>query len=291
MEGGSLTELPDIAGDPAVLSMIALALEEDLGAAGDVTTASLVPRDTQSRGEIIARNACVVSGTTVASAVFSAVDDGLKVQVIKADGSHVKAGDILLAVEGAACSILTAERTALNFMQRMCGIATRTAQFVEKAGAMMVLDTRKTTPCMRSLEKYAVLCGGGCNHRYGLYDRVLIKDNHRKLWGRAGLGEAVKAARKHHPDLQIEIEVESIEELRDALTGRPDWVLLDNMPSELMRQCAILAAGKCKLEASGGIGLERIEEISRTGVDAVSLGCLTHSVVSADLSLELVEGP
>ncbi len=284
-----MSTLPNIAEDVAVVALIRMALEEDLDSAGDVTTSSLVPEEVRGTGHILARHSCVVSGADVAAAVFSQVESSLQVTILVPDGARAAKNDRIIEIAGPAGAILTAERTALNFMQRMTGIATLTAEFVAKAGDLMILDTRKTTPALRTFEKYAVLCGGGVNHRYGLFDRVLIKDNHRKLWGRAGLGEAVMAARKRCPDLEIEIEVESIPELTDALTGSPDWILLDNMTSDLMKECVRIADGRCKLEASGGIGIDRVEEIAATGVDAVSLGCLTHSAAAADLSLELAQ--
>jgi len=179
----------------------------------------------------------------------------------------------------------------LNFMQRLCGIATLTRKFVDAAAGTnaVILDTRKTTPNFRMFEKYSVLCGGGVNHRYGLFDRVLMKDNHRRLWreGDASrLDLAVAAARKKYPNLMIEIEVESFEELHSALAGKPEWIMLDNMTTAMMRECVAITAGRAKLEASGGITLERAREVAATGVDAISLGCLTHSARAVDLSLE-----
>jgi nicotinate-nucleotide pyrophosphorylase (carboxylating) len=192
---------------------------------------------------------------------------------------------------GPARAILVAERTALNFMQRMCGVATMTRSFARLVADLgtLVLDTRKTTPGLRFLEKYAVLCGGGANHRLGLYDRILMKDNHRALWRGADgsrLDLAVAEARRRHPDLQVEIEVESIDELECALLGLPDWIMLDNMDCDTMRRAVAINAGRARLEASGGITAANIRAVAETGVDAVSLGCLTHSVRSIDLSLE-----
>ena len=197
-----------------------------------------------------------------------------------------------MTIRGSARSILTAERTALNFLQRMSGIATLTSVFVDKARrhGVMILDTRKTTPTLRILEKYAVLCGGGRNHRFGLFDRFLIKDNHRRLWGHgqaARLGDAVHQARKRFPGLPVEVEVESEAELRSALDGKPEWILLDNMAPARLRCCVKICAGRSRLEASGGINLRNISRVAATGVDAVSLGCLTHSAPAADLSLEI----
>jgi nicotinate-nucleotide pyrophosphorylase (carboxylating) len=188
--------------------------------------------------------------------------------------------------------VLAGERTALNFLQRLSGIATLTRRFVDavREQGTTILDTRKTTPGYRWLEKYAVRCGGGSNHRAGLYDRVLIKDNHRRFWNEHEAGRldlAVRAARRRFPDVPVEIEVESPEELACALRGEPDWVLLDNMSPELLGECVRVCAGRARLEASGGITLANVRDVARTGVDAVSLGCLTHSAPAADLSLEV----
>jgi len=198
-----------------------------------------------------------------------------------------------MTIRGSARSILTAERTALNFIQRMCGVATITAQFVKAADnpEVDILCTRKTTPLLRPFEKYAVRCGGGVNHRYGLFDAVLIKDNHLASWERThgiGVGEAVAAARARYPELKIEVEVDTIEQLKEAIETRPDWVLLDNMPPPVLRECVALCKGICRTEASGGINLNTINAIAHTGVDALSVGALTHSVPSIDLALDFV---
>lgn len=283
-------DLPDLSRDPSVQAFIKAAIEEDVGSSGDVTTLALVPDSCVSSAMIIARHECIVSGAEIASMVFAGVDSSLDCRILIGDGDSAGEGAVILTVSGNAASILTAERTALNFMQRMSGIASRTAACVKEVEGtgVLILDTRKTTPCMRIFEKYAVLCGGGTNHRFGLFDRILIKDNHRKLWGRQGLGNAVRQARRSFPALEIEIEVESIDELKDALTGSPDWVLLDNMSCDMMRGCVKLAGGKCKLEASGGIAAGRLKAVAETGIDAISMGALTHTVKSADLSLEFI---
>jgi len=285
--------LPAIAGDLGVLDTIRQSLEEDLGGVGDVTTLSLVPEDAQAEARIIARDTCVVAGTTVAAAVFAAVDSGLDSRVLVADGNPAQPGDAVMSVSGRARGILTGERTALNFMQRMTGIATLTRAFVEKATphGVSILDTRKTTPTLRVFEKYAVLCGGGTNHRMGLYDRAMIKDNHRNLWreGDASrLDLAVAACRSRFPGIAVEVEIENEAELRSALEAGPEWILLDNMSPGEMRRCVEIVAGRARVEASGGITLETVAEVAASGVDAISLGCLTHSAASADLSLEIV---
>ena len=280
----------DIMLDARAVATVKSALEEDLGT-GDVTTLALVDPAVKATGEILARQACRVSGATVAAAVMKRVEPGLSVEILVPDGQDVAKGGTILTICGKAASILTAERTALNFMQRMCGIATLTAQFVDAVSEYktLILDTRKTTPNLRVFEKYAVLCGGGTNHRFGLYDRVLMKDNHRKLWKGGDpdrLDLAVEVARKAYPNLVVEVEVESIEECKSALCAKPEWIMLDNMDCDTMRACVGMCKGVSRTEASGGITLEKARAVAATGVDAISLGCLTHSAGSIDLSLE-----
>lgn len=276
--------------DPRAVAAVAAALAEDVGP-GDATTLALVDPAVMATGEILAREACRVSGAGVGKMVLERVDPALRVEIVVPDGQDVAKGGAILTIRGRAASILVAERTALNFMQRMCGIATLTGRFVDAVGTYgtMILDTRKTTPGLRVFEKYAVRCGGGANHRFGLYDRVLIKDNHRRLWQGHDpdrLDLAVAAARKAYPALAVEVEVESVAECVSALRGRPEWIMLDNMDCGRMRECVALCRGKAKTEASGGITLDRAREVAATGVDAISLGCLTHSAPSVDLSLE-----
>ena len=285
-----LDVMEDVGKRARALECVKAALAEDVGG-GDATTLALVDATIQATGEILARQACRVAGATVAKSVFELVDPELNVEIVVPDGCDVAQGAPVLTVRGRAASILVAERTALNFMQRMCGIATLTARFVEavREYGTLILDTRKTTPNLRVFEKYAVLCGGGANHRFGLYDRILMKDNHRRLWKGGDpdrLDLAVEAARKAYPDLEIEIEVESVEECKSALRARPEWIMLDNMDCETMRTCVALCEGISLTEASGGITLDRAREVAATGVTAISLGCLTHSAGSVDLSLE-----
>lgn len=285
--------LPDISRMEVVRQLVRMSLAEDLGP-GDATSLSLVPEDVVVQAEILAREPCIVSGGDVVIEVFRQTDPDVSCSVKIVDGAAAKAGEVIMTVRGAARSILTAERTALNFMQRMTGIATLTAAFVAKATpyGVRILDTRKTTPCLRRVEKYAVACGGGTNHRFGLFDRIMIKDNHRKLWAGGKPSEldgAIHAARKRFPDTVVEIEVETVEELTKALEGEPDWILLDNMGPALLTECVALTAGRAKLEASGGFTMTNIVEIAKTGVDAISLGCLTHSAPSSDLSLEIAD--
>ena len=282
--------LPDLLADPRVHEAIDRAIEEDVGP-GDATTIALVDPGIQATGEILARQACRVAGGGVAAAVLKRIDPSIVCETIVPDGCEAPIGGPILRFRGPAAAILTGERPALNFMQRMCGIATLTRRFVAavREFGTQVLDTRKTTPGLRLFEKYSVRCGGGVNHRFALYDRILMKDNHRRLW--AGndpdrLDLAVQAARERFPNLVVEVEVETIQELQSALRARPEWVLLDNMSCEMMAECVKLAKGISLTEASGGITLERARDVAATGVDALSLGCLTHSAPAVDLALE-----
>ncbi len=279
---------------------VKLALDEDLADAADArrtkwcdaTSEALVDPKAVATGEIYSKGTgCVVAGATVAKAVMKAVDPKIKVSILKPDGSVVKPGEPILTFRGKARSILAAERTALNFMQRMCATATLAKKFVDatKRYGTLILDTRKTTPGLRVFEKYAVTCGGGTNHRFGMYDRVLMKDNHRRLWKGGNpdeLDQAVVAARKKFPKLAVEVEVESLRECASALKAKPEWIMLDNMSCADMKKCVKMCRGISKTEASGGITLERAKEVAATGVTAISLGCLTHSAGSVDLSLE-----
>jgi len=286
--------LPNLFERTEVRESIRLALREDLGDAGvDVTSESLVPPEALAEAHPVARENCILSGGAVATEVFIQTDPSLEIEACVDEGTQVHAGTNVLIIRGSARSILTAERTALNFMQRMCGVATITAEYVKAAGNadVDILCTRKTTPLLRPFEKYAVRCGGGVNHRYGLFDAVLIKDNHLASWERThgiGVGEAVAAARARYPELKIAVEVDTIEQPREALETRPDWVLLDNMPPPVLRECVELCKGICLAEASGGINLKTIGDIAQTGVDAISVGALTHSAPSIDLALDFV---
>ena len=269
------------------------ALAEDLGPHWcDATSEALVDPVAVATGEIYPKGeGCVVAGATVAAAVLRAVDPAIRVRILKPDGSIAKPHEPILTFRGKARAILAAERTALNFMQRMCATASLTRRFVDatKRYGTLILDTRKTTPGLRVFEKYAVTCGGGTNHRFGMFDRILMKDNHRRLW-RGGdpnaLDQAVVAARAKFPKLAVEVEVESLEECASALRAKPEWIMLDNMSCADMRKCVKMCRGISKTEASGGITLDRAREVAATGVTAISLGCLTHSAGSVDLSLE-----
>ena len=292
--------MKDVMRSTRAQAAVRLALDEDLADVADAaakdwcdaTSLALVDPDAVATGEIYAKGeGCVVAGATVAKAVMKMVDPKIKVKILRPDGSSVKPKEPILTFKGKARSILAAERTALNFMQRMCATATLAKKFVDatKRYGTLILDTRKTTPGLRVFEKYAVTCGGGTNHRMGMYDRVLMKDNHRRLW-RGGnpdeLDQAVVAARKAFPKLDVEVEVESIRECESALKAKPEWIMLDNMSVADMKKCVRLCKGISRTEASGGITLERAKEVAATGVTAISLGCLTHSAGSVDLSLE-----
>ncbi|MFC1467889.1 carboxylating nicotinate-nucleotide diphosphorylase [Verrucomicrobiota bacterium] len=286
--------LPDITTYSDVKEMIDVALREDLGPDFiDVTSAAIVPENRSARAHLVVRQNGMLAGTMLAKQVFLQVDPDLEVEVMIEDGTWVRTGDVALVIRGHAGSILTAERTALNFMQRMTGVATLTAEFVKTAANpdVMILDTRKTLPAYRRLDKYSVRCGGGTNHRMGLYDMAMIKDNHLAYWAEnhdSGICGAVDAVRARFPDRQVELEVDTIDQLKEGLPAKPDWVLLDNMTLDELRECVALCDGVCKTEASGGVNLETIAGIAQTGVDAISVGALTHSAVAADLALDFV---
>lgn len=292
--------MKDVMLSPRAKAAVRLALDEDLASVDrvqsspwrDATSLALVDPDAVATGEIYAKGAgCVVAGATVAKAVLKAVDPKVKVTIHRPDGSVVKPKEAILTFRGRARSILAAERTALNFMQRMCATATLAKKFVDatKRWGTLILDTRKTTPGLRVFEKHAVTCGGGTNHRMGMYDRILMKDNHRRLWKGGDpdeLDQAVVAARKAFPKLAVEVEVESLRECASALKAKPEWIMLDNMSCADMKKCVKMCKGISKTEASGGITLDRAKEVAATGVTAISLGCLTHSAGAVDLSLE-----
>lgn len=292
-EGGEKVSLPDIGSYPGLKDVIARALKEDIGS-GDITSAALVGEQDGARARIVSRGDYILSGIPVALQVFSMVEPSLVIRSEKLDGQPVRPGECVLEVGGKARGILAGERVALNFLQRMTGIASLTRQFVDKAKpyGVQILDTRKTTPGLRALEKYAVLCGGGVNHRMGLYDRILIKDNHRAFWrnkGGGSLADAVQAARLKCPGVPVEIEVETVDEMVEVIDAAPDWVLLDNMTEHSIRNSVQAAEERCKIELSGGVTLETVEQLAKTGINAISVGALTHSAPAADFSLEFSE--
>ena len=268
--------------------LIQRALEEDLGRAGDLTSDAVLPLDLQARAKVVARRAGRIAGLPASLSAFRMLDPSLQIEFHATDGQDVEAGAILATVHGPARSILSAERTALNLLGRLCGIATATrdmASLVNPHGAHIVC-TRKTTPGLRALEKYAVRCGGGHNHRFGLDDAVLVKDNHIALAG--GIRTAVERARRSVSHLvKIEVEVDSLEQLREALDLGVDVVLLDNMPIEILREAVAMARGRAVTEASGGINPNTAAAIAETGVDLLSVGWLTHSAPSMDVALDV----
>lgn len=267
------------------MDLVRRALEEDIGR-GDATTAAVIAPDQRARGVILAKSALVVAGLDVAADTFRQLDPKVIVEVLWGDGARVSANEPIAFVTGNARALLTAERTALNLLQRLCGIATLTAKFVDAAaGRITILDTRKTSPGMRELEKYAVRCGGGTNHRQRLDDGILIKDNHKRLAG--GLRKAAEQAMQNSGGLPVEVEVENLAELDDVLAAGVPRVLLDNFTTHDIREAVKRVAGRARIEISGGVTLERIPELATTGADFVSVGALTHSAPAADLSFEL----
>lgn len=273
-----------------VLTHVRAALAEDIGT-GDVTTSATVPEGATARAAMVAREAMSVCGMQLAVAAFASLCTSVEVQQHVPDGARVARGDRLLTVAGPARALLTAERVALNFVQRLSGVATAAAHFAEAiAGTQaQILDTRKTTPGWRELEKYAVRCGGARNHRFGLWDMVLIKDNHLAALRDAkpnAIAAAVKSARGMYPTLKVEVEADTVEQVEQAVAAGADIVLLDNMSLEQLRQSVRIAGGRAKTEASGGVNLQTVRAIAETGVDFVSVGAMTHSARAMDIGLD-----
>ena len=261
------------------------ALAEDLGW-GDATTDATVPPDLRAVGVILAKSACVLAGIDVAIEAFRQLDPGCSIAIKHRDGERCEPGTVVTELRGLAAPMLTAERTALNFLQRLSGIATLTRRFVDaSAGRITVLDTRKTTPTLRALEKYAVRAGAGTNHRAGLDDGVLIKDNHVRLAG--GVVEAVQRMKAAKPEMPIEVETQSLEQVDQALAAAADIILVDNMTIDEIKEAVRRARGRAQVEVSGGVTLEQLSALATTGADYVSVGALTHSAPAADLSFEL----
>lgn len=270
-------------------NMIERFLCEDIGA-GDLTTNSIVQADAVSHGYVISRESGVVAGLPLAKMVFQILDPGIEFRALARDGDKIDRGMVLAEISGNARAILTGERLALNLLQHLSGIATRTARLVELAAGKKsrIVDTRKTTPGLRIIEKYAVRVGGGYNHRFGLFDAVLIKDNHIKIAG--GITQAVEAARRGSPHTaRIEVEVEDLAGVNEALAAGADIIMLDNMTTGRMREAVDLIAGRALVEASGGISEENVRAAAEAGVDLISVGALTHSVKSLDISLDIKE--
>jgi nicotinate-nucleotide pyrophosphorylase (carboxylating) len=279
----TLDPLPELLVEPIVRA----ALAEDLGRAGDITSQACIPADARMDARFVARKAGVLSGLDCARLAFAALDPEIRFDAHVSDGAPLKPGKPIASVSGSARVILAAERTALNLMGRLSGIASLTAAYVAQASGTRarIIDTRKTTPLLRALEKYAVRCGGGANHRFGLDDAILIKDNHVAACG--GVGEAVRRARTGAGHMvKLEVEVDSLDQLREALEAAPDIVMLDNFDLADLQTAVALASGRVVLEASGGVSLETVAAIARTGVDLISVGALTHSAPVLDIGLD-----
>lgn len=277
--------LPDVLIEPVVR----LALAEDLGRAGDVTAKACIPEGARMRAVFAARKPGVLAGIDCVRLAVLAMDPDASVELKLRDGDPFEVGAVLAEVEADARAFLSAERTALNLLGRLCGIATLTRAYVdavEGTGAR-IADTRKTTPGLRALEKHAVLCGGGLNHRFGLDDAILIKDNHVAVCG--GVGEAVRRAKDAAGHLmKVEVEVDGLDQLDEALAERPDVIMLDNFSLDDLRTAVSRVAGRVTLEASGGVNLETVRAIAETGVDVISVGALTHSAASLDIGLDAI---
>lgn len=273
---------------------IAAALKEDIGQ-GDITTDFFVPETLHATGRVTGRENAILAGTGVAADVFRRVDPLIDVQVVRWDGDEVVAGDLIIEVRGLARSILKAERVALNFLQRLCGIATLTRQFVDAVGnhPAKILDTRKTTPGMRALEKAAVVAGGGVNHRFGLYDMVLVKDNHLATFGGLSrFADRIRQLRVERPNIRIEVEADDLEQARAFVEVEGiDVILLDNMPPAQMREAIALRKNNIRFEASGGITLKNVKRVAATGVDYISIGALTNAARAIDIALEMTQVP
>jgi nicotinate-nucleotide pyrophosphorylase (carboxylating) len=269
---------------------IDVAIQEDVGA-GDVTSDFFVPANLRALARIVSHEKAIIAGTETAAEVFRRIDPALHIHVLRADGADVNADDVIIEIRGLARSILKAERVVLNFLQRLSGIATLTRKFVDAAGndQVKILDTRKTTPGLRALEKAAVVAGGGANHRFGLFDMVLVKDNHLAAHsGFAAFVETIRKLRQERPDVRIEVEADRLQQVRTFLQiDDIDLILLDNMKPAQIREAVALGKNKVKFEASGGITLKNIRQIAATGVDSISIGALTHSPRAIDLSLEM----
>ncbi|HEV8418138.1 MAG TPA: carboxylating nicotinate-nucleotide diphosphorylase [Candidatus Udaeobacter sp.] len=276
--------------DPDDYDLIAAALKEDIGK-GDITTEFFVPETLHAGGRIVAHEPAIVAGTGTAAEIFRKIDSATDVQIVRRDGEAVAAGDTVIEVRGLARSILKAERVALNFLQRLCGIATLTRQFVDAVGnhPAKILDTRKTTPGLRVLEKAAVVAGGGVNHRSGLFDMVLVKDNHlAALGGLSGFADQIRRLRKERPDVRIEVEADDLEQTRAFVEiDGIDVILLDNMGPAQIREALALRRNSIKFEASGGVTLKNVRRIAATGVDYISIGALTNAARAIDLGLEV----
>ena len=278
--------MPEALAKDVYLPLVRSALAEDVGS-GDVTTMSLIAQGSFASGVIVAKEPLVMAGVDLAIASFRELEKSIDFSVEVLDGQDGDFFQPLIRIHGPARALLTAERTALNFVQRLSGIATLTAKFVQQVSGTntKILDTRKTIPGWRVLEKYAVACGGGINHRFGLYDQVMIKDNHLVAVG-GNIVKAVKCARKNYPKLKIEVEADTVQQAKTAAEAGADIILLDNMSREELSQSIELINGRSKTEASGGITMDTVREIAETGVDYISIGALTHSAPAVDIGFD-----
>lgn len=274
-------------------ALIRMALDEDLGDRGDTTTTAVIDESLHVDAVFLAKEDCICAGLCVAERLMKTVDPAIEWKSVVNEGDFCPKGTVMARLKGSARSLLTGERTALNFVQRLCGVATAAHRYQQAAGGKCaILDTRKTTPGYRNLEKYAVAVGGASNHRIGLYDRIMIKDNHRELAGLGGTGgilRSVERARKMYPGLEVEVEIDSLAELPEALESGAEYILLDNMSTADMAEAVRMTDHRAKLEASGNMTLTRIPEVAATGVDYISSGALTHSVKSADISMDIIQ--
>jgi nicotinate-nucleotide pyrophosphorylase (carboxylating) len=279
---GDNVEIP-----PGVIDLIHRALEEDIGP-GDITTSLLIPEKNESRALYIAKGNFILAGLPFAVEVFRILDTSISFKAFFNEGSKIRKGDVLAEVFGKAHAILSGERVSLNILQRLSGIATLTSMYVDRIKGLnsKIVDTRKTTPCQRFLEKYAVRIGGGGNHRFGLFDGILIKDNHIEAVG--SIKKAIERAKSGHHLFRIEVEVENLHDLKEAIAAGADIVMLDNMSISDIKKAVKIANGRVILEASGGINIENVREIAKAGVDLISVGALTHSAVAVDISLKIV---
>ena len=288
--------LPAYLTEASIRELCRRAIEEDVGT-GDATTLAIVPDGLTTEAHFVTRQECVVCGLPIIGILFQELNPAVKLSALIAEGTLVQPGTRLATVTGDARTILTGERTALNLLQRLSGIATVTHRYVEALGPdcpTKLLDTRKTTPGLRLVEKYAVLTGGAQNHRIGLYDRIMIKDNHREMakvvGGPHSIGKAVAACRAKYPQLEIEVEADSLEDVREAADAGVEYILLDNMSNEMMVQAIQIIGGRAKTEASGNITLERLPSMRNLGLDYISSGALTHSAKAIDIGLDILLG-
>lgn len=281
--------MPEL-GHEEIAAAVRAALAEDIGS-GDATSEATIPADATANAAMVAREPLIVAGLEFATITFSQVDPSIRVERIAKDGAALTKGADLLRLSGPARGILSAERVALNFVQRLSGVASATAEFVKAiAGSgAEILDTRKTTPGWRRFEKYAVACGGGRNHRIGLFDLVMIKDNHLAALRNESpnaIAAAVQRAREKFPDLKVEVEADELAQVEQAVAAGADIILLDNMPPEMLREAVTIINGRAQTEASGGVTLSTVREIASTGVNFVSVGAITHSVRAVDIGLD-----